>query len=212
MRWLIHLSIQRLEFEPWFREIPRCRKWQLTPVFCLGNPMDRGAWWAVVHCCCLVAQLCPTLCDPMDCSTPGFSVHHELPTCSNSCPSSRWCHPTISSSVAPFSSCLESFPASGSFLRIQLFTSDGQSTGASASASVLLINSQDWSPLGLTNLISLQFKGLSRIFSNTTVQKHQFFSMQPFLWSSSYIHTWLLEKNHHFDYMDLCLQSNVSAF
>ena len=112
----------------------------------------------------------------------------------NSCPLSRWCHPTISSSVVPFSSCLQSFPASGSFPTSQFFASGGQSIGVSASASVLPINTQDWSPLGWTGWISLQSKGLSRVFSNTTVQKHQFFSVQFSLWSNSHIHTWLLEK------------------
>ena len=114
--------------------------------------------------------------------------------CSNSCSLSQWCHPTNSSSVVPFSSCLQSFPASGSFPIRYFFTSGGQSTGASASASVLPMNIQDWFPLGLTSLLSLQFKRLSRIFSNTTVQKHEFFSVQPSLWSNSHIHTWLLEK------------------
>ena len=95
--------------------------------------------------------------------------------CSNSCPLSRWCHPTISSSVVPFSSCLQSFPASGSFPMSQFFSSGDQSIGASASTLVLPMYFQDWSPLGLTGLISLQSKGLSRVFSNTTVQKHQFF-------------------------------------
>ena len=112
----------------------------------------------------------------------------------NSCPLSRWCHPTISSSIVPFSSCLPSFPASRSFQMSQLFASGGQSTGVSASASVLPVNTQDWSPLGWTGWISLQSKGLSRIFSNTTVQKHQFFGTQLSLWSNSHIHTWLLEK------------------
>ena len=96
--------------------------------------------------------------------------------CSKSCPSNWQCHPTTSSSVIPFSFCLQFFLASGSFLMSQLFASDGQSTVASASASVLLMNIQDWFPLGLTGLISLQSKGLSRIFSNTTLQKHKFFS------------------------------------
>ena len=97
---------------------------------------------------------------------------------SNSCSSSQWCHPTISSSVIPFSSCLQSFPASGSFPMSQLFTSGGQSIGVSAIASVLPVNIQDWFPLGWTGWISLQSKGLSRVFSNTTVQKHQFFDAQ----------------------------------
>ena len=122
---------------------------------------------------------------PCPSTTPG--------ACSNSCPSSRWCHPTISSSIVPFSSCFQSFPASGSFSVSQFFESGGQSIGVSASASVIPMNIQDWFPLGLTGLI-LQSKGLSRVFSNTTVQKHQFFDTQLSLWSNSHIHTWLLEK------------------
>ena len=98
--------------------------------------------------------------------------------CSNSCPSSQWCHPTISSSVIPFSSCRQSFPASRPFPMSQFFSSGGQGTGVSASASVLPMNVQDWSPLGWTGWISLQSKGLSRVFSNTTVRKHQFFGIQ----------------------------------
>ena len=112
----------------------------------------------------------------------------------NSCPLSRWCHPSISSSVVPFSSCPQSLPTSGSFPMSQLFTWGGQSTGVSALASFLPKNSQGWSPSEWTGWISLQSKGLSRVFSNTTVQKHQFFSAQPFLQSSSHIHTWPLEK------------------
>ena len=114
--------------------------------------------------------------------------------CLNSCPLSGWCHPTISSSVVPFSSCPQSFPVPGSCPVSRLFTSGGQSSGASASASVLPVNIQDWSPLGLTGWIYLLSKELSRVFSNTTIQKHQFFSTCPSLWSSSHIHTWLLEK------------------
>ena len=114
--------------------------------------------------------------------------------CSNSCPSSWWCHPAISSSAVPFSSCLQYFPASGSFPMSQFFASGGQRIGASASASVLPVNIQDWFPLGWTSWISLQSKGLSRIFSNTTVQKHQFFGTQLFSQSNYHIHTWLLEK------------------
>ena len=112
--------------------------------------------------------------------------------CSNSCPLCWWWHPVPSCSVAPF--CLQSFPASGSFSKSQLFTRGGQSIGVSASASVLPMNTQDWSPLGWTGWISLQTKGLSRAFSNTTVQKHRFFGAQFSLWSTSHIHTWLLEK------------------
>ena len=117
---------------------------------------------------------------------------------SNSCPSSQWCHPTISSSVIPFSSGLQSFPASGSFLMNQFFASGDQRIGVSASASVLPMNIQDWFPLGLTGLILLS-KGLSRVFSNIVVQKHQFYSTQLSLWSNSHIHIWLLKKKHRFD-------------
>ena len=113
---------------------------------------------------------------------------------SNSCPLSQWCHPTISSSVVPFSSHLQSFPEPGSFQMSQLFSSGGQSVRVSASTSVLPMNTQDWSPLEWTGWISLQSKGLSRVFSNTTVQKHQFFVAQLSLQSNSHIHTWLLEK------------------
>ena len=132
---------------------------------------------------------------------PRGPQHSRLPcppptpgACSNSCPSSWWCHPTISSSVIPFSSCLQPFPASGSFLMSQLFSSGGQSTGVSALAPVLPMNIQDWSPSEWTGWISLQSKGLSRVFSSTTVQNHQFFGTQLSLWSNSHIHTWLLEK------------------
>ena len=113
--------------------------------------------------------------------------------CSNSCPSNRWCHPAISSSVIPFS-YLQSFTALGSFLMSQFFASDGQSIGASPSVSVLPVNIQDWFSLGLNGLVSLQSKGLSRIFSSTTVQKHQFFGTQLSFWSKFHIHTRLLEK------------------
>ena len=130
-----------------------------------------------------VTQSCPTFCDPMNHSTPGLPVHHQLPP--NPCPLSQWCHPTITSSVFPFCSCLQSFPVSGSFLMSFLFTSGGQSTGASASASVLPMNIQDWFPLWLAGLTSLQSKGLSRVFSSTTIQRHQLLGTQPFLWSNS---------------------------
>ena len=114
--------------------------------------------------------------------------------CSYSCPLSWWCYLTISSSAALFSFCLQYFPASGSFPKSWLFKSGGQSIGASALASVLPVNIQGWFPLGLTGLITLQFKGLSRVFSSTTTQKHQFFGTQPSWWSNSHIYTWLLEK------------------
>ena len=141
-----------------------------------------------------VAQSCLTL------QTHGLQ-HSSLPctsptpgACSKSGPLSLCCHPKISSSVVPFSSHLQSFPASRSFQMSQLFTSGGQSIRVSASPSVLPMNIQEWFPLGLTGWISLQSKGLSRVFSNTTVQKHQFFSTQLSLQSNSHIHTWLLGK------------------
>ena len=124
----------------------------------------------------------------------SLSITNSRSLLSNSCPLSWWCHPAISSSVIPFSSCLQSFPAPGSFQISQFFTSSGQSIGVSASASVLPKNIQDWFPLGLIGLTSLQSKGLSRVFSNTTVQKHYFFGAQPSSQSNSHIHTWPLEK------------------
>ena len=136
----------------------------------------------------LVAQSCLNLRDPVDCSTPGSCPPSSPGLCSNPCPLSQWCHPTISSFVAAFS-CFQSFPASGSFPKSQLFASGGQSIEASASASVLPMHTQSWFPLGLTGLISLQSKGFSEVFSNITVQKHQFFGVQPSVWSDSHIHT-----------------------
>ena len=135
-------------------------------------------------------------------SLQPHGLQHARPPCpsptpgvySNSCPLSQWWHPTISSSVVPFSSCPQSFPASGSFQMSQFFASGGQSIGVSALVSVLPTNIQDWSSLGWTGWISLQSKGLSRVFSSTTVQKHQFFSAQLSLQSSSHIHTWPLAK------------------
>ena len=124
----------------------------------------------------------------LSCPSPTPRVY------SNSCPSSRWCHPIISSSVIPFSSCSQFFPASGYFPMSRLFTSGGQSIGTWASASVLPMNIQDWFPSGLTGLISLLSKGLSRVFSSIIIWKHQFFSVQPSLWSNSHIRTWLLGK------------------
>ena len=140
-----------------------------------------------------VTRSCPTL-------WPHGLQHARLPypspipgACSNSHLSSRWCHPAISNSVIPFSSHLQSFPASGSFPMSQFFASGGQSIGVSASTSVLPMNTQDWSPFGRTGSISLQSKGFSRVF-NTIVQKHQFFCAQLSWQSNSHIHTWLLEK------------------
>ena len=141
-------------------------------------------------------------CSVMSNSLWPHGLQHARPPCpsptsrdySNSCPLSWWCHPTISSSIVPFSSCLQSFTASGSFPMSQLFTSGGQRIGVSALTSVLPMNTQDSSPLGWTGWISLQSKGLSTIFSNTTVQKHQFFSAQLSSQSNSHIHTWPQEK------------------
>ena len=140
-----------------------------------------------------VAQSYLTLCKPMGCSMSGFPVHHQLPEPTQP-PVYQVSHAIQPShSVIPFS-CLQSFPASGSFPLSQFFSSGGQSLGASASASVLPMNIQGWFPLGLMGLICLQSKGLSRVFSNTTVQKHQFFGHQLSSQSNSHIHTWPLEK------------------
>ena len=173
---------------------------------CLENPMDRGAWWATDHRIARVGHFSSvqfSSFQSISCvwlfATPWTSAHQASLSITNS-----WSWPksvsfeslmpsTISSSVVPFSH-LQSFPASGSFQMSQLFTSGGQSIAVSASASVLPINIQDWFPLGWTGWISLQSKGLSRVFSNTTVQKHQFFSTQLSLYSNSHIHTWPLEK------------------
>ena len=199
---------------PGLRRSPGIGNGNLLQYSCLGNPMDREAWWATVHG---VAKSPTWLIDwvhswsltmfqfniynyplrvsfssvqfshsVMSNSLQPHGLQHARPPCpsptprvhSSSCPLSRWYHPTISFSVVPFSSPLQSFPASGSFQISQLFASGGQSTGVSASASGLPMNTQHWSPLGWTGWISLQSLGLSRVFSNTTVQKHQFFSAQ----------------------------------
>ena len=160
--------------------------------------------WVLFHCRFYRSQFSSV---QFSCSVVSDSLRpresqHTRPPCpsttprvySDSCPSSRWCHPAISPSVVPFSSCPQSFPASGSFPMSQFFTSGGQSIAVSASTSVLPVNTQDRSPLGWTSWISLQSKGLSRVFSNTTVQKHQFFGAQLSSQSNSHIHTWPLEK------------------
>ena len=141
-------------------------------------------------------------CSVMSDSLRPHEPHHARPPCPsptprvhpNPCPLIRWFHPTISSSIFPFSSCPRSFPASGSFQMSQLFASGDQIFGVSASISVLPMSTQDWSPLGWTGWISLQSKGLSRVFSNTTVQKNQFFGAKLSLQSNSHIHTWPLVK------------------
>ena len=149
-----------------------------------------------------VTQSCPILCNPMDCSTPGFPVHHQLPELGQTHvhrvgDAIQPSHPLSSPSIFPG---IRVFPMS------QFFPSGGQSIGVSALASALPMNIQCWFPLGLTDWMFLQSKGLSRVFSNTTVQKHQFFGTQLSLRSYSHIHIWLLEKP------DLCWQSNISAF
>ena len=165
------------------------RKWSLWYLSQEGGALWTGFQFSSV------AQSCPTLCDPMNRSTPGLPVHHQLPEFTQTQrPSSQWCHPAISSSVEPFFSCPQSLPASESFPMSQLFTWDGQSTGVSALVSFLPKKSQGWSPSEWTGWISLQSKGLSRGFSNTTLQKHQVFGVQLSSKSNSHIHTWPLEK------------------
>ena len=146
--------------------------------------MFTSAW----NSCCSVAKLCLTL-QPYGLQHARLSYPSLSPRiCSNSCPLCQWCHPTISPSITLFSSCLQSFPAPGSFPMSQLFPSGGQSIGASAS--ILPMNIQGWFPLGSTGLISLQFKGLWRAFSSTTIWRPQFFGTQPSLWSNSHICIW----------------------
>ena len=158
-------------------------------------PLSTSASWNI-YCCCWVTKSCLTLCDLQH----ARLQHTRLPcpslsprVCSGSCPLSQWCYLSISSSAALFF-CLQSFPASGSFPMSWVFTSGGQNIGVSASASVLPGNIQGWFPLGLTSSISSKPKGLSRVFSSTTIWKHQFFGAQPSSWSNSPIYTWLLEK------------------
>ena len=205
---------------PLFMEFSRQDYWSGLPCPSPGDLPDPGIEPCLLHhrqiLYCLshqvqfssVIQLCLTL----------RLQHARLPysspsprACSNACPSSQWCHLTMSSSATPFFSCLQFFPASGSFPMTQFFASGGQSIGVSASASVLPMNIQGWFPLGLTGLISLQSKEQSGVFSNTTFQKHQFFSAQ-FSYSPTLTSVHDYWKNHSFDCTDLCWQSNVSAF
>ena len=153
----------------------------------------------MIYCCC--CSITQSLFNNSNSLWPHGLQHTRLPcpspspgVCSDSCPLSQWCHPITSSSVTPFSSCPKSFPASGPFPMSQLFTSGGHSTGVSALALVLPLNIQGWFSLGLTGLIFLLSKGLSRVFSSITVWKHKFFGTQPSLWSGCHIRTWLLEK------------------
>ena len=201
-----------LEISPWCQlMLESSTSWSGTPQQPLTLPLKTLPWkplWGVwvswawtAHFPCFssvrfssVVQLCLTL--------RPHELQHARPPCpsptprvhSNSRPLSQWCHPAISSSVFPFSSCPQSLPASESFPMSQLFIWGGQSTGVSALASFLPKNTQDWSPFEWTGWISLQSKGLSRVFSNTTVQKHQFFGTQLSSQSNSHIHTWPLEK------------------
>ena len=151
-------------------------------------------WKFYVLYCGYLGTSCPTYCDPTDCSTSGFLVLHSLSEFAQTHVHCPCLHPTISACVTPCSSCLQSFPPSGSVPMSWFFASGGQNIGASASVSVLPMNIQGWFLLGWTGLISLQSKGLSRVFSSTTVWKHQFFSSHPSLWSISHFHTWLLEE------------------
>ena len=141
-----------------------------------------------------VAQSCLIHSNSMNCSSPGFPVQHQLPELAQTCQSSWWYHPTISSSIVPFSSCLQSSPAIGSFPRSQFFASGGQSIGVSASTSVLPMNIQDWFLLKFTGWISLQSKGLSKVLSNIKVQKHQFFSTQLSLVQLSHTYISLIRR------------------
>ena len=157
-------------------------------------PSPKGNIRGYAHCFWFLLKSFSILVSPWTTAYQLLCPLLSLGVCSNSCLLSQWCHPTISSSLVPFSSHLQSFLASGSFQMSQFFTSGSQSIGVSASASVLPMNIQDWFPLGLTSWISLLTKRLSRVFSSTTVWKHKFFGAQPSLWSNSHIHTWLLKK------------------
>ena len=208
------LSFRVTVSEPYFPQVPKLLPsypLQFTIESHLANKLNNWGWntlfIASSEVCSGIHFFYMALSVQFNCSVMADSLqprglqHTRLPcpsatpgVYSNSCPLSQWCHPTISSSVIPFSSCVQSFPASGSFQMSQFFPPGGQSTGLSASASVLAMNIQDWLPLGWTGWISLQSTGLLRVFSNTAVQKHQFIGAQLSLYSNSHIHTWLLEK------------------
>ena len=196
--WGIFKDHQSMSIYFWSQKFKLCSHKPIYQI--LGNPQRYFfRWWKNVSD--LLSSVQFSLSVMSDSLRPHEPQHTRLPCQSptprvhpNPCPLSRWCHPTISSSVVPFSSCSQSFPASGSFPMSQLFAWGGQSTGVSASTSVLPMNTQDWSPLGWTGRISLQSKGLSRVFSNTMVQKHQFFCTQLSSQSNTHIHTWPLEK------------------
>ena len=180
---------------------------KLTAHICKSSAMEYGSEQPFSWCS--VAKSCLTLCDPMDCRTPGFPVLHHLLEFAQT--HVHWVNYAIQQShpVTLFS-CPQSFPASRYFLMSQLFTSGGLSIKALASASVLRKNIQGWFSLELTDLICLQSKGLSRVFSSTTIQNHQFFSTQSYGPTFTFVHDYW--KNHNFDYIDLCQQSDVSCF
>ena len=165
--------------------------------WCWNNWTPVCKWMDFGSCCCSIAKSSSTLCDPyglQQARPPCPSLSPGL--CPSSCLLSQWCYPTISSSAALLSFCLQCFLASGSFLMSELFTSGGQIIGASTLASVLPINIQGWFPLGLTSLISLKSKG----FSSTTIWKHQFFNAHPSLWSNCHTCTWPLERPYLWQY------------
>ena len=173
----------------------------MQPRHSLVGEWINNLWYIqTIDYCCSITQLCPILHNPMEGSTTGLPVPHQLPSW---CPSHQWCHPTISSSVTLFAFCPQSFPASGSFPVRQVFASGDQNTGVLASAPVLLMRLQGWFPLRSTGLISLLSKGLSGVFSSTTVGRHQFFGTLPSLQLSSHNHMWPQEY-HSLDYTDLC--------
>ena len=199
----------------------RGSSWRRDP-----NYMSCASWigrWILYYCatcCCSVTESWLTL-------QTHERQHARLPcsslsprVCSNSCPLSQWCYPSISSFVTSFSSCLQSLNSSRVFSMSQFFVSGSQSIGASASAAVFPVNIQGWFSLGLTGLISFRIDWFDLLAVQWNLKsllqhhnsKHQFFSTEPSLWSNSHICTWLLEKTHSFDYMDLCQQSDVSAF
>ena len=181
-----------------------CMGANLTGDMCWGFREPQSYWrnMPITNSICYVVCSVPFSLSVMSDSLPPHGLHHNRACSSsptpgawaNSCPSSRWLHPTISSSVILFSSCLQAFPVTGSFLVSQFFTLGGQSIGVSASASVLPMNIQDWFPLGWTVWISLLSRGFSRLFSSNTIRKHPFLSTQPSLWFNSHICTWLLEN------------------
>ena len=158
----------KMDKESYFGLVEIKKTWQLKAICVCGLHPGLEEKFSSV-------QSCPTLCNPMDCSMPGFPVHYQLLYLTQTHGHQVWCHSTILSSVILFSICLQSFPVSGSFQMSLFFASGGQSIGVSASISVLPVNIQDWFPLGWTGWIFLQSKGLSRDFSKNTVQKHQFF-------------------------------------